>query len=86
MAAKDWKTHNASGKLRVVVTKQLPGKRWLEVLTAAGCRVEVCTSTKILSNNQIKTAIGKKCDGVIGQLARIPSAGDRVAGGRAKSH
>ena len=90
MAAKDWKTHNASGKLRVVVTKLLPGKRWLEVLTAAGCRVEVCTSTKILTNNQIKTAIGKKCDGVIGQLTEDWSeelfGALKKAGGRAYSN
>jgi hypothetical protein len=25
----------------VVVTKNLPGERWLQILTAAGCRVEV---------------------------------------------
>ncbi len=34
-----WKTANPSGKYRVLVTKNLPGKKWLDVLTAVGCRV-----------------------------------------------
>jgi hypothetical protein len=33
--------HNEGGAKRVVVTKNLPGERWLQILTAAGCRVEV---------------------------------------------
>jgi hypothetical protein len=33
--------HNEGGSKRVVVTKNLPGERWLQILTAAGCRVEV---------------------------------------------
>lgn len=33
--------HNEGGKHRVVVTKDLPGDRWLNILTRAGCRVEV---------------------------------------------
>ena len=113
--------HNEGGGKRVVVTKNLPGERWLkvltqlarcaafqtftclvllvktavcapeshqvfivkrplansamQVLTAAGCRVEVCTSEDtILDVATIKRLIGKKCDGVIGQLteARQP--------------
>ena len=114
--------HNEGGAKRVVVTKNLPGERWLkvltqlarcaaietlhlpclacqkrtvcpsnssalhremtmggvpatQVLTAAGCRVEVCTSEDtILDVPTIKRLIGKKCDGVIGQLteARQP--------------
>ena len=45
------------------------------MLTAAGCRVEVCTlEDTILDVATIKRLIGKKCDGVIGQLteARLP--------------
>ena len=39
------------------------------MLTAAGCRVEVCTlEDTILDVATIKRLIGKKCDGVIGQL------------------
>jgi hydroxypyruvate reductase 1 len=65
---KEWQQHNPSGSRRVIVTKQLPGERWLEILVAAGCRVEVCTSPKILSVDEINAAIGDRCDGAIGQL------------------
>ena len=34
------RVHNAAGKHRVVVTKDLPGTRWMDILTAANCRVE----------------------------------------------
>lgn len=61
--------HNESGSKRVVVTKSLPGDRWLQYLLNAGCRVEVCTHPDIILNNAtIKKLIGNKCDGVIGQL------------------
>lgn len=61
--------HNPDGKLRVLVTKFLPGDRWLKILTSAGCRVEVCTAEQtILDNSTIKRLIGTQCDGVIGQL------------------
>ena len=64
--------HNPSGALRVVVTKSLPGDRWLKVLTTSGCRVEVCTDPDtILDNKKIKKLIGDKCDGVIGQLTEV---------------
>lgn len=64
--------HNPGGKLRVVVTKTLPGDRWLKVLTAGGARVEVCTDPDtILSNTKVKALIGDKCDGVIGQLTEV---------------
>lgn len=68
MSNNDWRTHNESGSKRVVVTKELPGDRWLEILTAADCRVEIGTSTEILSVEEIKDKIGDACDGVIGQL------------------
>lgn len=61
--------HNEGGSKRVVVTKNLPGERWLQILTAAGCRVEVSQHPDIiLDNATIKKLIGDKCDGVIGQL------------------
>lgn len=64
--------HNPSGAHRVLVTKPLPGDRWLEILKAAGARVEVCTAPDtILSVPQIKGLIGDKCDGVIGQLTEV---------------
>jgi len=63
------KIHNPTGTKRVVVTKPLPGDRWLALLTGAGARVEVCTSPDtILSVPQIKGLIGDRCDGVVGQL------------------
>ena len=42
------------------------------MLTAADCCVEVCTlKDTILDVNTIKRLIGKKCDGVIGQLTEV---------------
>lgn len=56
----------------MVVTKDLPGDRWLQVLTSAGCRVEVCTAPDtILSNDTIKKLMGDHVDGVIGQLTEV---------------
>ena len=71
MAPKEWETHNPSGSKRVVVTKELPGSRWLETLIKAGCRVELCTSSDVLSVAEIKAAIGAQCDGVLGQLTEV---------------
>jgi hydroxypyruvate reductase 1 len=68
MDQKNWEIHNPSGNKRVVATKELPGSRWLETLVRAGCRVEVCTSTDVLSVEEIKAAMGTQCDGVLGQL------------------
>ncbi len=63
---------NESGDKRVIVTKDLPGDRWRNILTAANCRVEVCTSPDvILDNATVKKLIGDKCDGVIGQLTEV---------------
>ncbi len=60
---------NPNGNKRVLVTKMLPGTRWLEILTAANIRTEVCTlPDTILPVPTIKKLIGTKCDGVIGQL------------------
>ena len=90
MSSKEWITHNPSGQKRVIVTKELPGTRWLEILTNADCRVEVCTSPDILSVEEIKAAIGDSCDGAIGQLTEDWSetlfAALEGAGGRAYSN
>ena len=59
---------NPSGSRRVIVTKKLPGDRWVRILAQADCRVEICTSNKILTHEAIKTAIGRRCGGAIGQL------------------
>lgn len=90
MSTKEWQSYHPSGSKRVIVTKTLPGKRWLEVLTAADCRIEVCTSPDILSVDEIKTAIGDRCDGVIGQLTEdwgeTLFAALKAAGGQAYSN
>ena len=68
MASTQWRTHNPSGRKRVIVTKELPGERWLKILTQADCRVEIGTSTDVVSTEEIKAAMGGRCDGAIGQL------------------
>ena len=68
MASKEWRVHNPSGKRRVIVTKELPGDRWLNFLTQADCKIEICTSPDVLSGEEIKAAFGDSCDGAIGQL------------------
>jgi len=68
MEQKKWETHNPSGSKRVIVTKLLPGSLWLERLVRADCKVEVCTSTDVLSVEDIKAAMGQQCDAVLGQL------------------
>jgi hydroxypyruvate reductase 1 len=68
MGQKKWETHNPAGSKRVIVTKVLPGTLWLKRLIDAGCSVEVCTATDVLSVAEIKAAMGNGCDGVLGQL------------------
>jgi hydroxypyruvate reductase 1 len=68
MENKNWRISNPAGTKRVIVTKELPGALWLEILTQADCRVEICTSEDLLSAKALAAVIGKKCDGVIGQL------------------
>jgi hydroxypyruvate reductase 1 len=63
-----WETRNKGGRKRIIVTKQLPGERWLALLSAADCRVEICVSEDKLSPDEIIDAIGERCDGAIGQL------------------
>ena len=75
MAPKAWTVHNPDGDRRVVVTKDLPGDRWLGILADAGCRVEVCTSQDVLTVAEIEEKIGDSCDGVIGQLTEDWNAG-----------
>jgi len=84
------KVYNKEGSKRVIVTKDLPGERWLNVLVNADCRVEVCTHPDtILDVPTIKQLIGSKCDGAIGQLTEDWSdtlfGALKSAGGRAFS-
>lgn len=83
--------HNEGGSKRVVVTKELPGDRWLQILVNAGCRVEVSKHPDVILNNQtVKQLIGDKCDGVIGQLTENWGAelfgALKAAGGKAFSN
>lgn len=82
-----WTVHHQRGKYRVVVTKPLVGARWLQVLRASDCRVEQCLSEHVLSRDELREAIGQRCDAVIGQLtetwndelfAALEAAGGRV--------
>jgi glycerate dehydrogenase len=90
MDSKKWRVHNTEGHQRVIVTKELPGQRWLDILSRAGCRVEICTSDEVLSTADIKAALGTRCDGAIGQLTE--QWGDelfealKAVGGRAYSN
>eukprot|EP00238_Polyblepharides_amylifera_P009826 CAMPEP_0196580658 /NCGR_PEP_ID=MMETSP1081-20130531/29869_1 /TAXON_ID=36882 /ORGANISM="Pyramimonas amylifera, Strain CCMP720" /LENGTH=422 /DNA_ID=CAMNT_0041900583 /DNA_START=132 /DNA_END=1400 /DNA_ORIENTATION=+ len=85
------KVYNPEGVKRVIVTKELPGDRWLNILTSSGCRVEVSQHPDtILDVPTIKQLIGSKCDGVIGQLTEDWSdklfGALKAAGGRAYSN
>ncbi|MCF7731754.1 MAG: hypothetical protein K9N23_08700 [Akkermansiaceae bacterium] len=90
MNALPLKIVNPDGRLRVVVTKPLPGTHWLEVLAAAGCRIEIATGDAILSREKIIDLIGDRCHAAIGQLTESWDAGLfaalRQAGGRAYSN
>ena len=85
-----WRIENPSGHHRVIVTKELPGERWLQLLNDADCRIEICQSTRVLETAEIQHAIGNSCDGAIGQLTE--HWGDelfstlKTAGGRAYSN
>ena len=68
MSEADWKVVNPPGEWRVVVTKELPGFRWLELLTGAGCRVEIAQGREVLGEAEIRRALGGRVDAVIGQL------------------
>ena len=68
MALKEWTVHNPGRSRRVIVTKELPGERWLETLISADCTVEVCESLNVLTPDEIAERIGSSCDGAIGQL------------------
>lgn len=78
---------NPAGRLRVIVTNLLPGSRWLDILQAAGCRVEMATGDGTLTRDQIIALIGDRCDAAIGMLteswdasllAILKKAGGRV--------
>jgi len=90
MDAYSWHIVNPDAPRRVIVTKELPGTRWIDILTAADCRVEVCTDEAVLAVERIRAAIGGRCDGAIGQLTEPWGeelfAALAAAGGRAYSN
>jgi hydroxypyruvate reductase 1 len=65
---------NPGGSHRVVVTRELPGERWLELLTAADCRVEIAQGDEVLSEAELRAAFGEHCAAAIGQLTERWSA------------
>ena len=64
----EWRVVNEDGVARVLVTRELPGRRWLDLLLLAECRVEIAQSDEKLAQESIREAIGGRCDAVIGQL------------------
>jgi glycerate dehydrogenase len=68
MTIGEWRVINPEGKNRVIVTKELPGTRWQEILINADCRIEISTSESVLTADEITAAIGTGCRGAIGQL------------------
>jgi hydroxypyruvate reductase 1 len=82
-----WRVENPHGRRRVLVTKELPGKRWREILIAADCRIEIGSGQAPLEAVAIQAAMGTGCHGVIGQLTEpwgealfgaLAAAGGRV--------
>jgi hydroxypyruvate reductase 1 len=90
MSEMKWVTVNPGGRNRVIVTKELPGEHWKQLLEQADCRIEVCTDSAVLSKDEIIVAIGARCDGAIGQLTEDWDAevfaALRAAGGRVYSN
>jgi hydroxypyruvate reductase 1 len=90
MGTREWRVVNPSGNKRVIVTKELPGEKWLKTLAQADCKVEISISPDVLSSDEIKTAMAGDCDGVIGQLTENWDeelfAALQAAGGRAYSN
>jgi hydroxypyruvate reductase 1 len=64
----EWDIYNPGGAYRVVVTRKLPGDRWLEILKSSRCMVCVFSQERVLDARSLEDAIGSRCDGVIGQL------------------
>lgn len=63
-----WRTVNRRGRRRIVVTKELPGERWLRLLAQADCRVDICASDARLTRDDILGMLANGCAGAIGQL------------------
>jgi hypothetical protein len=44
-----WRMEQNGGSHRIVVTKDLPGRRWKEILAATGCDLFIYESREVLS-------------------------------------
>jgi hydroxypyruvate reductase 1 len=90
MDSSAWRVVNPAGKRRVIVTKELPGRKWIDLLEQAGCRIEIGSTPEVLTVAQIKAVIGEHCDAAIGQLTEAWDtdlfAVLQAAGGRAYSN
>ncbi|MGZ5382397.1 MAG: hypothetical protein ACXWH0_00225, partial [Acidimicrobiia bacterium] len=90
MSEKEWITVNPGGARRVIVTKDLPGEHWKQILQAADCSMEICTDPAVLSKEEILARIADRCDGAIGQLTEDWNAdlfaALRTAGGKVYSN
>jgi hydroxypyruvate reductase 1 len=90
MSEKEWITVNPGGARRVIVTKDLPGEHWKQILQAADCSMEICTDPAVLSKEEILARIADRCDGAIGQLTEDWNAdlfaALRAAGGKVYSN
>ena len=71
---REWRVVNPGGPRRVLVTKELPGDRWQQLLEAVDCRIEVAQGDDVLPGVEIRDAIGDHADAVIGQLPEAWSA------------
>ncbi len=74
MSRREWRVVNKGGSRRVMVSKELPGDRWLQILTAADCRVEIAQGDDILGADELNAAFGDHVDAAIGQLTEAWSA------------
>jgi len=64
----NWKIFNKTGKHRVLITKMLPGRVWLDILLQSDYMVEVNISKEITTKKELINKIGNNCKAVIGQL------------------
>ncbi len=68
MESTKWRIVNPNGSKRVIVTRELPGERWLDILKAADCSVEIRVLPDVPDTGELREKIGDRCDGAIGQL------------------
>jgi hydroxypyruvate reductase 1 len=62
-------TYGRPGTRRVFVSRELVGRRWLDLLVEAGFRVDMCTEDRTLTPAELIDAFGDSCAGAIGQLS-----------------